>query len=106
MHRTEKHLPDDGVFVCRSVYAISLIFKLVLLSAAWIAFILPSFRMEESYPFINGTYHKQVNYVQRNVYVDDEFSLLKNTSKKYSIIPCRFRTAVYDGSRFSRMREL
>lgn len=105
MHRKEKHLPDDGVFVCRSVYAISLISELVLLSAAWIAFILPSFRMEESYPFINGTYHKQVNYVQRSVYVDDELSL-KNTSKKYSIIPCRFRTAVYDGSRFSRMREL
>lgn len=105
MHRTEKQLPDDGVFVCRSVYAISLISELVLLSAAWIAFILPSFRMEESYPFINGTYHKQVNYVQRSVYVDDELSL-KNTSKKYSIIPCRFRTAVYDGSRFSRMREL
>ena len=88
------------------MYATSLISELVLLSAAWIAFILPSFRMEESYPFINGTYHKQVNYVQRNVYVDDEFSSLKNTSKKYSIIPCRFRTAVYDGSRFSRMREL
>ena len=105
MHRKEKHLPDDGVFVCRSVYAISLISELVLLSAAWIAFILPSFRMEESYPFITGTYHKQVNYVQRSVYVDDELSL-KNTSKKYSIIPCRFRTAVYDGSRFSRMREL
>ena len=105
MHRKEKHLPDDGVFVCRSVYAISLISELVLLSAAWIAFILPSFRMEESYPFINGTYHKQVNYVQRSVYVDDELSL-KNTSKKYSIIPCRFRTAVYDGSRFSCMREL
>ena len=105
MHRKEKHLPDDGVFVCRSVYAISLISELVLLSAAWIAFILPSFRMEESYPFINGTYHKQVNYVQRSVYVDDELTL-KNTSKKYSIIPCRFRTAVYDGSRFSRMREL
>lgn len=87
------------------MYAISLISELVLLSAAWIAFILPSFRMEESYPFINGTYHKQVNYVQRSVYVDDELSL-KNTSKKYSIIPCRFRTAVYDGSRFSRMREL
>lgn len=106
MHRKEKQLPDDGVFVCRSVYATSLISELVLLSAAWIAFILPSFRTEESYPFINGTYHKQVNYVQRSVYVDDEFSSLKNTSKKYSIIPCRFRTAVYDGSRFSCMREL
>lgn len=105
MHRKEKQLPDDGVFVCRSVYATSLISELVLLSAAWIAFILPSFRMEESYPFINGTYHKQINYVQRSVYVDDELSL-KNTSKKYSIIPCRFRTAVYDGSRFSCMREL
>lgn len=105
MHRKEKQLPDDGVFVCRSVYATALISELVLLSAAWIAFILPSFRTEESYPFINGTYHKQINYVQRSVYVDDELSL-KNTSKKYSIIPCRFRTAVYDGSRFSRMREL
>lgn len=105
MHRTEKQLPDDGVFVCRSVYATALISELVLLSAAWIAFILPSFRTEESYPFINGTYHKQINYVQRSVYVDDELSL-KNTSKKYSIIPCRFRTAVYDGSRFSCMREL
>lgn len=105
MHRKEKQLPDDGVFVCRSVYATALISELVLLSAAWIAFILPSFRTEESYPFINGTYHKQINYVQRSVYVDDELSL-KNTSKKYSIIPCRFRTAVYDGSRFSCMREL
>ena len=105
MHRKEKQLPDDGVFVCRSVYATALISELVLLSAAWIAFILPSFRTEESYPFINGTYHKQINYVQRSVYLDDELSL-KNTSKKYSIIPCRFRTAVYDGSRFSRMREL
>ena len=105
MHRTEKQLPDDGVFVCRSVYATALISELVLLSAAWIAVILPSFRTEESYPFINGTYHKQINYVQRSVYVDDELSL-KNTSKKYSIIPCRFRTAVYDGSRFSCMREL
>ena len=106
MHREESQLPADGVLVCCSVYAISLISKLVLLSAAWIAFILPSFRTEESYPFINGTYHKHINYVQRNVYVDDEFSSLKNTSKEYSIIPCRFRTAVYDGSSFSCMREL